>query len=251
MTMYKAGDLVHCDMAFMADAIAADASETIPDGYIAGTASTPSIDLQGHRVLKGAFDESIKAKGLFGPKSIKLLAYHDWHRPAGVIKRLDTVGDDLKIGAQLNLKVGYVKDLHEISKQNGGLNFSCGFLLEKFRFVDDKDTKKDILVVEKGELVEVSVVTFPAQPDATMSFVKEIGADMSPSEFEKLLINNGFALNRNQAHKLMKLCKSAIHLFDPPVSVPAKSSDHPMLDARQLKAATDLTSKVRALLGSP
>jgi HK97 family phage prohead protease len=251
MTTYRAGDVVHCDMTFQADAIAADASEVIPDGYIAGIASTPTIDLQGHQVIKGAFDESIQLKGLTGPKGIKLLAYHDWQRPAGVIKRLDTVGDNLKIAAQLNLNVGYVRDLHEVSKQNGGLNFSCGFRLKDFKFIEEKETGKEVLLVEKGELIEVSIVVFPAQPDATMEFVKQIDSNMSPSEFEKLLINSGFALNRSQAHKLMKLCKSAIHLFDPPMSVPAKSSDHPMLDARQLKAATDLTSKVRALLGSP
>jgi HK97 family phage prohead protease len=248
---YNVGDLIQSDFSFQADAIAADASSSIPDGFIAGTASTTAVDIARHKILKGAFDESIKAKGLTGPKGIKLLAYHDWHRPAGVIKRLDTVGDDLKIAAQLNLNVGYVKDIHEISKQNGGLSFSPGFLLEKFRFAEDERTKNEILVVEKGELVEVSIVAWPAQPEATMSFVKEATADTSPSEFEKLLITNGFALNRNQAHKLMQLCKGAIHLFDPPMLVPAKSLDRPMLDAHQLKAATDLTAKVRALLGSP
>ena len=43
--------------------IAAD----VKDGFISGVASTPSTDAFGHLVCAGAFDRSIKAKGLGGP----------------------------------------------------------------------------------------------------------------------------------------------------------------------------------------
>src|ERR1700722_8974517 len=41
--------------------------------------------------LLGAFDRSIKAKGLGGPKGVKLLAGHDWAKQIGVITRLEAV----------------------------------------------------------------------------------------------------------------------------------------------------------------
>src|SRR5262245_3262955 len=104
-----------------------------PDGYVAGTASTSSIDTMNHKVLAGAFDDSIKRKGLTGPKGVKLLAFHRWNQPAGAIKQLATTPDGkLRIGAQLNLNVSYVKDLYETIKDNGGLSFSVGFRLQDY-----------------------------------------------------------------------------------------------------------------------
>ncbi len=105
--------------------IAAD----VKDGFISGVASTPSTDAFGHSVCAGAFDRSIKAKGLGGPKGVKLLAGHDWAKLIGVITRLE---DALRIEAQLNLDIGYVRDLHSSIVHNGGLSFSVGFALEDF-----------------------------------------------------------------------------------------------------------------------
>src|SRR5262245_31296937 len=100
---WNKGDRIECDMVFVSRNIA-DA----PAGFISGIASTPSTDLYGHQVIAGAFDESIKRKGLTGPRGIKLLAGHNWHHIAGTIKRLETINDKLEIDAQLNLNVSYV-----------------------------------------------------------------------------------------------------------------------------------------------
>ena len=66
---------------------------------------------------------------------MELLVHHDWHKPAGVISKLKTVGDNL--GPEpVDLDVSYVKDVHTIAVQNGGLNFSVGFTLDQFEYVD-------------------------------------------------------------------------------------------------------------------
>jgi HK97 family phage prohead protease len=223
----------------------------LADGYIAGTASTPSVDLAGHQVLVGAFDESIAKRGLNKGPGVKLLLFHSSQKPAGVINKLVTVQDQLKISAQLNLELGYVSDAYKMAKMLGGLSFSVGFSLEEFKFAKHEKFG-EILVVEKGDLMEVSVVTFPAQPEATMDFVKDnIEGVNTPSEFEKALIKNGFVLNRNQAHKLMQFCRSSVHLFDPPMQVSAKTTPaHPVLDACQLKAASDQIERVKELLAA-
>jgi HK97 family phage prohead protease len=242
---YSPGDIVRCDMHFVANSLA-DA----PEGYIVGTASAPGIDLHGHKVAAGAFDDSIRLRGLHGPKSIKLLAFHDMDRVAGTIKRLETVQDRLRIEAQLCMDATYVKDLHAVSKLNGGLNFSVGFSMVKdgYRILDEKEEEKEgyWLEITKGDLIEVSVVAFPAQPDATMDFIKQLD---NVTEFEKLLKAKGIAKSRNEAQDILRLCKHNLHLFSSPLKVPPKSA-HPLLDAHQLKAATDLTNRMRSLLGS-
>ena len=56
----------------------------------------------------------------------KLLSAHAGF-PVGVIKSLRTVGQDLRIEAELNLELQSARDLHSIIKHSGGLNFSVGF----------------------------------------------------------------------------------------------------------------------------
>jgi HK97 family phage prohead protease len=246
MKQWQAGDKINCDLSFSAHSVA-DA----PDGFISGTASTPSTDLYGHKVLAHAFDKSIKKKGLKGPRGVKLLAGHDWNRPAGVIKSLGTIGDDLKIEAQLNLNVSYVKDLYEVAKQNDGLSFSVGFMLEEFSFVEgDASEDGEFLIIKQGDLMEVSVVTFPACVEAEMDFIKHVD---TTSEFEKALVASGICRGRNEAHLIAQFAKQNTHLFDakPPLLVSeASQSAHPLLDANQLRPAFDQIAKVKAMLSA-
>jgi HK97 family phage prohead protease len=244
MKHWKPGDRVECDLDFTLEA-----AEVIENGFIKGIASTPSTDLMGHKVMKGAFDKSIRKNGLSGPKGIKLLAFHDSRKPAGVIEKLFTEGDDLKIEAQLNLNVSYVKDLYEVSKQIGGLNFSVGFELEEFTFVDgDKSKDGEYLIIKQGNLIEVSVVTFPAQPEATMDFIK---SHETMSELEKALVAGEFCRSRNEAQKLAKYLKANEHLFlgaATQVVVDAHDTPHPLLDVKMLKACTDLAARANRSL---
>jgi HK97 family phage prohead protease len=224
------------------------AAEVLEDGYIKGTASTPSTDLMGHKVLKGAFDKSIQRKGLNGKDGIKLLDHHKSDRPVGNIKKLETVGDALKIEAQFFSNVSYAQDLYEVSKQIGGLNFSVGFELEDFEFVEEKKSKDgEYLIIKQGNLIEVSVVTFPAQPDATMDFVK---SHETLSELEKALAAE-FCRSRSEVHKLVKFLRANQYLLvdksEPSAETIVKPAAHP-LDVQLLKACTDLASRANRAL---
>lgn len=243
---WKPGDRIELDMPFIVN----DARADLPEGYIAGIASTPATDLYGHKVLKGAFDRSIAKKGLSGPRGVKLLASHNWEKPAGVIKSLKTIGEDLKIEAQLNLNVSYVRDMHEVAKQNGGLNFSVGFTLEEFSFVDgDKSQDGEYLIIKQGDLMEVSVVVFPAQLEATMDFIK---SHETMSELEKALVAKQFCQSRNEAQRLGKYLKANEHLFldrSPPSAGAVSKPAHPLSDVvPQLKACSDQIARVKAVL---
>jgi HK97 family phage prohead protease len=245
VTKPQLGDFVKCDLTFQHDAV-----DVVEEGFIAGIASTPSTDLYGHKVLKGAFDDSIKRKGFKGPRGVKLLHGHDWNKVVGSIKRMDTVKDALRMEAQLFLDVPHVRDLHTVLKHTGGLSFSVGFMLEEFEFVEEKDIKSPddaYLVIKSGDLMEVSIVTFPACLDAEMQFVKTVD---TVSEFERALVDEHICQSRNQAHKFALWAKQNMHLFDPkpPVLVPPGGSAHPMLDAHVLTPIADLLAKAREVL---
>lgn len=241
---WKAGDRINLDMQF-----AATQMDNQPEGYFGGIASTPATDAYGHKVLKGAFDKSIKQKGLTGPRGIKLLAYHDWSKPSGVIKKLKTAGDELQIEGQLNLNVSYVKDMYEVTRQNGGLNFSVGFMLEEFEFVDEKDAEDgEYLVIKRGDLMEVSIVVFPALLEAEMTFIKHAE---TMAELEKALVAQQFCQSRSEAHKLAKYLKANEHLFldrKPPLEPEIQAPTHPLLDVTMMQPVRDQLAKIKALL---
>jgi len=242
---YKQGDQINLDLGMELTKVNV---ENQPPGYFEGIASTPSTDLYGHKVLKGAFDKSIKQKGLTGPRGVKLLVHHDWHKPAGTISKLKTVGENLEIAGQMNLNVSYVKDVHEVAIQNGGLNFSVGFTLDEFSFVDEKKSEDgEYLLIKTGDLMEVSVVVFPAQLEAEMTFIKNHD---TMAQLEKALVAQGMCRSRGEAHKLANYLKANSHLFldereplaEPPVA------PHPLLDVQLLQPVRDQLARIKSML---
>ena len=246
---FKVGERIELDMGFKPDVAEID----LPDGYIKGIASTSSTDAYGHKVMAGAFDDSIKTRGLNGPTGVKLLAFHDWSKPAGVIKQLQTVDGKLRIEAQLSLKAQYVRDLYEVTKDIGGLSFSVGFRLEEFEFIDDEEMEKNDdawILIKKGQLMEVSVVPFPACEEAQMTFVKNEPPN-TLAEFEKALVANGLCRSRTEAKKLTLAVRASSHLFHdrgiPEVS-PIIQPAHPLLDVSRLQPVAALIAKAKATL---
>lgn len=187
-----------------ADSAAADA----PEGYIAGWASTPDLDSHYDIVLPGAFDDSIKERGLMGPKGIKLLVGHDSNKVAGVIHKLETRDGRLWLEAQMNLAVSYARDVYEISKMAGGMSFSIGFKTEKRSFSEDRSVR----FIEKGDLREVSVVAFPSNRECVMTVIKSEDVTTA-AEFERFLVSNGLVQSRNAAQRVTRAVKEHAHLF--------------------------------------
>lgn len=218
----------------------------LPVGYTAGWASAPNIDYYGHVVEAGAFDKSIQQKGLSGPKGIKLLIQHDRDRMAGVIKVLKTVGEKLWIEAQLNMNIGYVRDFYEAAKMVGGVSFSVGFYIEEYRFVETADM--EILHISQGELEEVSLVSFPGNVEATMTYLKEAldeGVYSTIAELEKALVAEGLAKSRNAAARMTKLFKQNIKLFEP-VAAPQPPRNAPVAKEK-IDALSTLVGELKSL----
>jgi HK97 family phage prohead protease len=258
------GEFVHHNMNFSL----AMAGDNLPEGHISGIASSPTVDCYGHRVMPGAFEASIRKKGFdVGKGGIKLLDHHKEDGPTiGVIRHLKTVGENLHIEAELALKSNRVRDLYEETKFCGGSGFSVGFRLSDFEFAEENG--EEIFVIKEGDLREISLVNFPACPDARTNVVKQETdlaawlAEMHPalaaikdtdtvSELERALAAKGLAHGRNEAHKLFVIMKNCAHLLqDKPTHAggTSKTSPHPLLDASMLKPALDQLAKVQSLL---
>jgi phage prohead protease, HK97 family len=186
--------------------------DDLPDGYIAGWASTPDIDRIDDIVATGAFDESISIRGLDGPKAIKLLLDHRSDKPAGSIKVLETRNGRLWMEAELDLEISYVRDRWRAAKSAGGFNFSVGFRRGEWEWKEvDGD---EIRIIRKADLWEVSVVTFPMNEECTMTFVKSDAAIESLADFEKFLVSKGFARSRNHAREITQVVKNSVHVFE-------------------------------------
>lgn len=216
--------------------------DNIPDGYIAGWASTPARDRANDVVLPGAFDESIRSKGLNGPSGVMLLLHHNWQQVPGAIKVLENRGGRLWIEAQLDLNISYARDAYLSAKAAGGLNFSVGFRKIEWKWIinesdDDYDEYREI---SKADLWEISVVTFPANKECVMTVVK--GAVESLADFERSLMAQGLVNSRNEARRVTSLVKSCSSLFTTKIAPPEENP--PRLAADDAKSFVD---RVKAL----
>lgn len=249
----KAGFVFHAATEAELKAIGTD----LPDGYVAGWASTSTRDHYDHVVEPGAFSESIAEKGLTGPTGIKFLHGHDRDKVIGVIKVLDQRGDRLWIEAQLNLNVSYVKDLYETLKMVGGMSFSVGFFLVDYAWEINHETKDEYLRIKKGDLFEVSIVPFPGNSDCTMEFVKNRETlPTTLAQFEKALVATGLFKTRVEANKHTMLIKACYKLFAPkekeaPVAPDPEPTDTgPVLDANQATEIQKHLAAIKAVLAA-
>lgn len=143
------------------------------EGIVAGWASThEAIDSYGTVIAKGAFDQSIREKGLSGPRGIKLLLNHNPSQVAGRITRLEQRDKGLWIEAKVDRSIGYADDAYKAAKFTGGLSFSVGFGLRHSDTEMVEEDGKEYMLIKKGNLREVSIVTFPANADSVMEQVR-------------------------------------------------------------------------------
>lgn len=246
----------------LAAAKAADGK--LPDGYLAGWASTPDVDSYGHVVMPNAFAGAIKTRGLQGPNGIKFLIGHDWDKVGGAITVLEYRGGKLWIEAQLNLNISYAKDAYEATKSAGGMSFSVGFRIQDYEFKEDPNTGEDLLIINRADLFEVSLVPFPANEQCGMEFMKSAPGSApeadeaceSVSEFERQLVVLGLVKSRREAHKVVDLVKASAGLFakappPPPAPKPAPAPVAPLIGddvmSKLAKQVADLRSAADAL----
>ena len=151
-------------------------------GYFEGYGSVfGAVDSYREVVEKGAFADSLKKK------MPKLLIQHSSWMVGG--KFLEAREDDkgLWLRGRLNLKVQHAREAYELIKDDSFSGMSIGFNTIEERF----DKASGITYLEKLDLWEVSLVTFPANTLANVERVKS--APNTIRSFEDCLRDAGFS----------------------------------------------------------
>jgi uncharacterized protein len=120
-------------------------------------------------VVKGAFTESLQNLAQKG-RMPALLWQHDASQPIGVYTKITEDENGLYVCGQLALKTQKGAEAYELMKMGAISGLSIGFMTKD----DSYDSKSGIRTIIKGDLWEVSVVTFPMNDQARIDAVKSI-----------------------------------------------------------------------------
>lgn len=130
-------------------------------GVIEGYGSVfGNVDFHNDVVDRGAFRKSLQKR------MPALLLHHDMRRPAGVWLEASEDDKGLLLRGQLNMNVQEAKEAFYLAKQGALKGLSIGFITRKDRI------ENGIRHIEEADLLEVSMVTFPANDKANLTGTK-------------------------------------------------------------------------------
>lgn len=159
--------------------VACDLKAVEADGTFSGYASRFNVaDLGRDLVLPGAFRESIARRGARG---VKLLFQHDPAEPIGVWLELREDAGGLFVRGRILPEVERGREVLALMRAGALDGLSIGF-----RAVEGRaDSKTGVRRLSKIDLWEISVVTFPMQPEARISAVKNFDTARLASALRK------------------------------------------------------------------
>lgn len=172
--------------------------------YFEGYASTfGNVDSYGDIVMKGAFTDSLKQR------MPVLLEQHRADKPLGVCVSAaeDEIGLFVKVmmpKANTNCQNNYA-----LLKCGAINSLSIGYIAVKW----NRDEQKNITYLEKLDLFEFSVVTFPANPMAKITAVKSIEEFNCMKDIERFL-KNPIPLSKDDRKIFISKIKSFSSLRD-------------------------------------
>jgi uncharacterized protein len=179
---------------------ALDLKSVADDGLFEGYAALFNREDLGHDVIApGAFTESLRAKG---PDHVKLLFQHDPNQPIGVWSILREDAKGLYAQGRLMPDVARAREVLSLMRAGALDGLSIGFKTIKGR----RDARTGTRRLEKIDLWEISIVTFPMQPDARIGAIKARPfAERVPTtrEFERWLTRDA-GLTRSEARAILR-----------------------------------------------
>lgn len=138
-------------------------------GTFAGYASVfHVIDSQRDEVMPGAFRDTLLQR----EAPVKLLWQHRLDEPVGVIHSLFEDANGLYLEGQLLLEVAQAREAYTLLKAGAVTGLSIGYTPR--RYTRDPDT--GVRKLHAVDLIEVSLVTLPANAQAHITVVKQAGS---------------------------------------------------------------------------
>lgn len=169
------------------------------EGYASVFDVTDSVN---DRIAPGAFAASLRAhaqKGQLPP----LLWQHDAQQPIGAWREIYEDGHGLFVRGDLFIAdIARAREAYRLVKESVVSGLSIGYRVRQ----SHRDAASGVRVLTEVELLEISMVTFPANAQARVTAVKSsLAAGQVPSErdFEAFLREAG--LSRRQAKGVMAL----------------------------------------------
>lgn len=169
------------------------------DGVFEGYASLFNREDLGRDVIApGAFRDSLSSRGA---QSIKMLFQHDPAEPIGVWEEIREDARGLYVRGRLMTAVAKAREVLALMKAGALDGLSIGF-----KAISGKRDASGIRRLEKVDLWEISVVTFPMLPGARVESVKArpfAGAAPTLREFERWLTRDA-GLTRLEARAILR-----------------------------------------------
>lgn len=183
---HKHAQLQHKQFAFKAQAVN-------DDGTFSGYGSVfGNLDSYREIVAPGAFADSLKSIKESGDP-LPALWQHNSYEPIGGYDVLEEDDHGLKVqGWLMHEEVQRAREAYALMKRRVVKGMSIGYYV----LADSYDEKERIRTLTKLELVEISIVTFPANPEAQVDAVKAklLRGDLPTlREFEKVLREQGYS----------------------------------------------------------
>jgi HK97 family phage prohead protease len=194
------------------------ASAVAADGTFEGYGSVFGVvDSYQEVVAPGAFTESL-AELAAKERTVPVLWQHRQDQPIGVYEEITEDETGLLVKGRLLIdEVAQAKEAHALMKAGAVTGLSIGYWVRESSF----DEKTGVRTLTKLDLVEVSLVTFPANDDARVEAVKfKLAHGELPNirEFEKLLREAGFSKSQAAVvagHGLSELLRREAEGDDP------------------------------------
>ena len=177
-----------------------DLKSVADNGEFEGYASLFNREDLGHDVISpGAFRDSLAMRQ---PNAVKMLFQHDPAQPIGVWDDLHEDAKGLYARGHLMTDVVRAREVLSLMRVGALDGLSIGFKAGKGR----RDPRTGVRRIDKIDLWEISVVTFPMQPDARVSAVKRApfeGRLPTERDFERWLTREA-GLSRGQARAVLR-----------------------------------------------
>jgi uncharacterized protein len=175
------------------------------EGYASTFGGKP--DSYGDIIEQGAFKETILNGGKNG-LGIQMLYQHDIGKPIGIWTEIIENSTGLKVKGQIAINTSLGKDVYELLKIGAIKALSIRFEprgINAIEYLENNTIRK----LKNLDLWEISLVTFPANTNATITQVKNaVESAKNERELEHAL--HGFGLSDNAAKYIVKLCKPSL-----------------------------------------
>lgn len=136
-------------------------------GVITGYASLfGQTDLGGDVVMRGAFADSLKKTGA---ERVRMLFQHDPTQPIGVWDEIREDSMGLRVRGRLCLKVEKAREVWALIEEGGLDGLSIGYK----PVIARRDMRGGVRRIERVDLWEISIVTFPMLPEARVGLAKQ------------------------------------------------------------------------------